>query len=111
MRDPTTNVTVETLIRETEARLRQWGAAWEPIIPARRRGRPRKNDDHFLIATAVARLVEGSALEATRSHAKRRLTGHSACSIVQAALARLGVHVSERTVEDIWLKHEHLYRP
>jgi hypothetical protein len=113
MRDPTTNVTIEALIRETEARLRLWRWAWERSAPPERkrgRGRPQtKTDFHFQIAAAVGMLVEGSTLEATRSHAKRRLLGHSACSVVQAALARLGEHISERSIEDIWRQYEHVF--
>jgi hypothetical protein len=40
---------------------------------------------------------------ATRNDATRdKGTQESACSIVQKALARVGVHMEERTVEDIW---------
>jgi len=101
MRDPTTNVT-DTLVRETEARLRQLRSIRpEPEPQQKRRGRPEKGDYHVEIGLAVAALVE-FGLTATRSHAKRRSSSPSACSIVKAALARLGEHVPERTVEDIW---------
>jgi hypothetical protein len=112
MRDSTVDVTVEALIRETEAKLLLY-RAWKPSVAApaqRKRGRPQsKADYHLKIAVAVARLVEGSPLKATRSHVKRRLSSPSACSIVQAALARLGENISERSVEDIWRRHEHLF--
>lgn len=42
----------------------------------------------------------------TRNAASRGgRAGESACSIVATALGQLGVHLSERTVEDIWTNH------
>jgi len=102
MRDPATN---DALIQKTVAQLRQLRSTREPAPQQKRRGRPEKADYHVEIALAIAALVEGG-LSATRSHAKRRSSSPSACSIVKAALARLGEHVPERTVEDIWRQYK-----
>jgi hypothetical protein len=58
------------------------------------------------IALAVAMIVKTGLFKATRSHTVRRLNYPSACSIVRAALARLGEHRSERTIEGIWNRYK-----
>jgi len=74
--------------------------------PARKRGRPlQQRDCHLRIAGAVAMLVEDAGLKATRSHLARRRDDPSACSIVAAALDRMGEHLAERTVEHIWNRY------
>jgi hypothetical protein len=76
----------------------------------RKRGRPFVLMlDDLMIAGAVAMIVErGSPFNPTRSHTTRRSNYSSACSIVQAALARLNVYMSERTIEGIWNRYKHL---
>jgi len=77
---------------------------WRP--PARRRGRPsQRRNLHVQIAGAVAMLVEDAGLRPTRSHSGWRQRGPSACSIVTAALKRMGGHLDERTVEGIWNRY------
>ena len=77
---------------------------WRP--PARRRGRPsQRRNLHVQIAGAVAMLVEDAGLRPTRSHSGWRQRGPSACSIVTAALERMGEHLDERTVEGIWNRY------
>ena len=78
---------------------------WRP--PARRRGRPsQRRNLHVQIAGAVAMLVEDAGLHATRGHfGRRQQRGPSACSIVTAALERMGGHLDERTVEGIWNRY------
>jgi hypothetical protein len=72
-------------------------------LQRRKRGRPLKPKVRdFQILMAVAKLVATGAFLPTRSHSMRRLTNPSACSIVQAALARIGEHKSERTLEGMW---------
>jgi hypothetical protein len=53
------------------------------------------------IAQAVALIVERGFLP-TRNDASRTNRSQSACSIVSTALKRRGVHMSDRTLEDIW---------
>jgi hypothetical protein len=77
---------------------------WRP--PARRRGRPsQRRNLHIQIAGAVAMFVEDAGLHPTRSHLGRRQRGPSVCSIVTAALERMGEHLDERTVEGIWNRY------
>ena len=68
----------------------------------RKRGRPQKRDRHIQIVGAIALLVKDEGLDPTRSHCGRRHSGPSACSMITAALAQLGEHLDERTVEGIW---------
>jgi len=51
-------------------------------------------------------IVARGDLSPTRSHVTPQPAGHSACSIVQAALAQVGLCMSERTVEGIWDRHK-----
>jgi len=62
--------------------------------------RTTKSDRNAWIAAAVETVHERGGFKCTRSH--DIVKSDSACSIVTAALARLGVHIPERTVEDIW---------
>jgi hypothetical protein len=58
----------------------------------------------------VLGMIEGLGFPPTRNDTTRARekagepANQSACSIVMKALARLGVHMSERTVEDIWAR-------
>jgi hypothetical protein len=76
----------------------------------RKPGRHKQAARDFEIAAVVGMIVELLHFAPTRSHANRRLGSHSACSIVQAALASLGVSRSERTIEDIWTKRHNRVR-
>jgi hypothetical protein len=97
-------ITAEELLRELAISRRISKLGLRPS--ARKRGRPpQQRERHVQIAGAVAMLVE-FGLKPTRSHMGRLPSGSSACSIVTAALARLGEHLDERTVEGIW----HRYR-
>jgi hypothetical protein len=81
--------------------------------PKKKRGRGRRDETlrDDAIVSVIAWLVEHFGLRPTRSHAKRRLDGPSACSIVQAALAQLGLHRDERSVEGIWGRFQKSSRP
>jgi hypothetical protein len=80
--------------------------------PPQKRGRRRQSEFRdFTIATAVATVAYGSGFSPTRSHATHDPAAHSACSIIQAALAEIGVGMSERTVEGIWERHKNLFAP
>jgi hypothetical protein len=63
-------------------------------------GRPTYAMRNRAIAGMVRQIKE-RGFDATRNAATRR---ESACSIVAKALARLGLNLSERTVEDIWME-------
>jgi hypothetical protein len=63
----------------------------------------------LMIASTVAAVAHGASCSPTRSHATPQPAGRSACSIVQAALAQVGMHLSERTIEDIWDRHKALF--
>src|SRR4051794_7139591 len=65
---------------------------------ARSRGHPRSRRD-VLIVEAVRRLVELGGLTVTRNEATR--DRKSACAVVAETLARLGVRLKERSIEDI----------
>jgi hypothetical protein len=75
-------------------------------IKTGKRGRPpQQRGRHVQIAEVIATLVVDAGLNPTRSHIGRRLHTPSACSIVTIALAQLGEHLDERTVEGIWDEH------
>jgi hypothetical protein len=79
--------------------------------PPQKRGRRRQTENRDLtIATAIA-AVARDGFSPTRSHATHHPAAHSACSIIQAALAEIGVSMSERTVEGIWERHKNLFAP
>jgi hypothetical protein len=81
-------------------------------LPKQKRGRrPKLRRRRIQIAFAVAALVEAGLFPPTRSHARRRKKSPSACSIVKTALAQLGEHMAERTVEDIWRRYKGLVIP
>jgi hypothetical protein len=63
------------------------------------------SDRDYFIASAVAELVK----RGFRPH--RRSRRESACSIVQKALARLGVHMEERNIEHIWRTRDRTRAP
>ena len=108
MRDPIIDLVVEKRIEITRAYLSDLAAmlADGDQIKTGKRGRPpQRRNRHVQIADAIAMLVVDADLNPTRSHVERRLRTPSACSIVTAALARLGEHLDERTVEGIWDQH------
>jgi hypothetical protein len=108
MRDPTIDLVVEKRIEITRAYLSDLAAmlADGDQIKTGKRGRPpQRRNRHVQIADAIAMLVVDADLNPTRSHVERRLRTPSACSIVTAALAQLGEHLDERTVEGIWDQH------
>ena len=108
MRDPTIDLVVEKRIEITRAYLSDLAAmlADGDQIKTGKRGRPpQRRNRHVQIADAIAMLVEDAGLHPTRSHVGWRRRGPSACSIVTAALAQLGEHLDERTVEGIWDQH------
>ena len=108
MRDPIIDLVVEKRIEITRAYLSDLAAmlADGDQIKTGKRGRPpQRRNRHVQIADAIAMLVVDADLNPTRSHVERRLRTPSACSIVTAALAQLGEHLGERTVEGIWDQH------
>jgi len=80
--------------------------------PQRNRGRRSQTGFRDLtIGFAVAGVAREGRLPATRSHTSSPASS-SASSIVQAALAQVGLNLSERTIEDIWRKrHKPPLRP
>jgi hypothetical protein len=74
------------------------------LKPRKRGRRPKPIVRDLQIATAIFVIVAIGKFKATRSHTRSALSP-SACSIVQAALARLGDHRSERAIESIWGRH------
>ena len=108
MRDSIIDLVVEKRIEITRAYLSDLAAmlADGDQIKTGKRGRPpQRRNRHVQIADAIAMLVVDADLNPTRSHVERRLRTPSACSIVTAALAQLGEHLDERTVEGIWDQH------
>ena len=108
MPDPTIDLVVKERIEITRAYLSDLAAmlaAGDQIKTGKRGRPPQRRDRHVQIADAVAMLVVDAGLNPTRSHVERRLRTPSACSIVTAALAQLGEHLGERTVEGIWDQH------
>jgi hypothetical protein len=79
--------------------------------PQRKRGRRRRSEGRDLQIAIAISMVVGGGFSPTRSHTKRRLSTPSACSTVQTALAQLGEHMSERTIEDIWHRHKEKLAP
>jgi hypothetical protein len=67
-------------------------------------GKATYTNRNLVITRAVEHVRHRLDLPATRNDATRvkQPDNESACSIVTAILSRLGVHLSERTVEDIW---------
>jgi hypothetical protein len=107
MRDPTIDLDIKKRIEITSWYLSDLAVmlADGDQIKTGKRGRPpQRRNRHVQIADAVAMLVVGG-LNPTRSHVERRRRTPSACSIVTAALAQLGEHLDERTVEGIWNQH------
>lgn len=68
----------------------------------------RTNRTRDACIAGVVRLLVDRGFDPTRNAAKRGK--ESACSIVQKVLAHLGLHLSERTIEDIWNDHRDLHR-
>jgi hypothetical protein len=63
----------------------------------------RDGDIAYAVWDATMRGFHPTRNEATRrKEALGKPAGQSACSIVTKALARVGVHMSERSIEDIW---------
>lgn len=58
--------------------------------------------DMWIVAAVDALVARGFHPEQSHHAKPSGQRGASACSIVQTALARLGVHRSGRTIEDIW---------
>jgi hypothetical protein len=80
--------------------------------PQRKRGRRSQTAGRDLvIAGAVSLVVHGARFSPTRNHAAPQPAGPSACSIVRAALAQVGLHLSERTIEEIWSNRHKPARP
>jgi hypothetical protein len=76
-------------------------------LPRKRGRRTQAAFRDLEIATCIATIVANGFFKPTRSHTRGTRVGpHSACSIVQTALARLGEHRSERSIEDIWHRHK-----
>jgi hypothetical protein len=67
--------------------------------------------DRDLLISEVLGDVVGRGFPPTRNDATRtkekygELANQSACSIVEKALKRVGVHLSERAIEDIWAQY------
>src|SRR5262249_57920681 len=79
-----------------------WDCVWR--VPERRPGRrPAYMGRNMFIAHAVEQSVK-CGFAATRNAASQGKR-QSACSIVAAALGQLGIHMSERTVEEMWASH------
>jgi hypothetical protein len=94
---------------QLELDLAYWEWIAEEEQPQHKRGRRRQTMRDLMIASTVAALAHGASCSPTRSHATPQPAGRSACSIVQAALAQAGMHLSERTIEDIWDRHKALF--
>jgi hypothetical protein len=75
-------------------------------LPAKekpRRGRSTKDTwgrDVVIVGGLIPQLLD--RFSATRNREPKTKLTESACSIVKTALARLGIHMSERRVEGIW---------
>lgn len=81
-----------------------------PTISKRGRGRSKGNNsyrDAVIAGWLIPPLLD--RFNATRN-AETRHT-ESACSIATKALSRVGMHMSEKRLENIWAKHSHLYVP
>ncbi|MGY4285790.1 hypothetical protein ACVWXO_005010 [Bradyrhizobium sp. LM2.7] len=71
--------------------------------PSRGRGRPSVLQDRNQKIVAAIEWVVGKGIPRTRDRATADKGGSlSACAIVAEALRRLGLHMSERNIEDIW---------
>jgi hypothetical protein len=57
---------------------------------------------NFWIAFSVNEAMKRGFAPTRNAESRGNKARESACSIVTTALARVGVHLSERTVEDIW---------
>jgi hypothetical protein len=80
-----------------------------PILSKRGRGRTSK--DHWGRDVAIIHLLIVPLLDrfnATRNRENKRT--ESACSITQKALARVGIHMTEERVVEIWRKRPRMYR-
>jgi hypothetical protein len=70
---------------------------------SRRRGSPQKYYSRdFMVYLTVYEMVEDGFSATRNSATKDRELRESACSIVSAALAELGVNLSEKSIERIW---------
>jgi hypothetical protein len=81
--------------------LRKWAVANIGAPPPTPRARSYR--DHVVCATVREVAKQWPSIRPTRNRARHRTgTPHSACSIVQKALASLGSHLDETAVETIW---------
>jgi hypothetical protein len=85
------------------ASLRAYAARAEKI--KRKRGQSWHHDymRNIHICMLIALAAREFALKPTRNREQRRARQPSGCSIVQAALARNDIHLSEGTVTNLWL--------
>ena len=73
------------------------------LLSERPAGRLTYGDGRDLFIVSAIERARSRGFHPTRSNTSRdKGSAESACSIVQKALARLGVNMSERMVEDIW---------
>jgi hypothetical protein len=78
-----------------------------PALTKLKRGQ-RKADNTYRDITIAGRLVLPllGRFSPTRNEATRQKgSAESACSIVKQALKRVGIHMSEKTIEEIWGKY------
>ena len=77
-------------------------SGWLVTNSKRKRGRTRDNwgRDAVIVGRLVLPLLD--RFKATRNDATE---AESACSIAKAALERIGIHISEKRIEEIWGKY------
>ena len=77
-------------------------SGWLVTNSKRKRGRTRDNwgRDAVIVGRLVLPLLD--QFKATRNDATE---AESACSIAKAALERIGIHISEKRIEEIWGKY------
>ena len=76
----------------------------------RKRGQKKTNNDYrdvVIVGWLIAPLLD--RFNATRNAETRHI--ESACSITQKALAHVGIHMSDKRLENIWAKFAHLMSP
>jgi hypothetical protein len=82
------------------------------LTPLTKRGKgQKKTDNSYRDAVIVGRLIPPllDRFSATRNAETKHI--ESACSITTIALANVGVHMSEKRLENIWAKFAHLFVP
>jgi hypothetical protein len=79
-------------------------------LTKRRRGK-KETDNSYRDAVIIGRLIPPllDRFRATRNAETKHI--ESACSITTRALASVGVHMSEKRLENIWTKYAHLHVP